>query len=559
MEHRLTIREAFTRPIFQKGYLAAGFQGLDRPIRWVHILELPEVDQWLHGEELILTTGVAFRNNPAKFASYIEQLARKNVSALGVSLGFLYESSIPDEIVELADRLNFPLIVFPMEVRFIDITQDLNSIIVNRNHSRLIELEQTSRKFQRLALQPQAMIQILQLLHSSTGAQVLCMPEKSRPQAYPSLSQAEMKKWSDHILAHMGNRPKFLPQSAGPHAWKHGDHFILVQLVGGTENDFTYLAMIMKNDPQEYDYLFLDSASFAIAHYILIKSYREDGKLKSESEWVDDLLHRRIQREQELKSFLGPSLAALSEAVCRVCVVEWKQDGDQMAETESGSHPVTLRLVFTLRSLLEQHFFHPLITWKNNRIMAVALDRRTDRGAKQELQTLLESLAGNLAEPFRNVSLVIGVGGPCRRLIEAHRSRREAEQALLLREGGEAGPIFFEDLGVYQLLCSMADRDRSALEEFVHRYLGPLIEYDRDKGGALVQTLKVYLDHDGSKQVAAQKLFIVRQSLYYRLEKIAELLGPDFMESENRLALQVALRAFQLLNANSPPSPAPSP
>ena len=49
------------------------------------------------------------------------------------------------------------------------------------------------------------------------------------------------------------------------------------------------------------------------------------------------------------------------------------------------------------------------------------------------------------------------------------------------------------------------------------------------KGSELLRTLKVYLDHDGSKQIAAQQLFIVRQSLYYRLEKIEELLGADYM------------------------------
>ncbi|MNP06542.1 hypothetical protein D3C76_985310 [compost metagenome] len=55
------------------------------------------------------------------------------------------------------------------------------------------------------------------------------------------------------------------------------------------------------------------------------------------------------------------------------------------------------------------------------------------------------------------------------------------------------------------------------------------------------------MDHDGSKQVAAQKLFIVRQSLYYRLEKLKELLGEDFMVPETRLAISVALRAHQML------------
>ncbi|WP_238322792.1 helix-turn-helix domain-containing protein [Gorillibacterium massiliense] len=45
-----------------------------------------------------------------------------------------------------------------------------------------------------------------------------------------------------------------------------------------------------------------------------------------------------------------------------------------------------------------------------------------------------------------------------------------------------------------------------------------------------------------------RSFFIVRQSLYYRLEKIAELLGNDFMSPEYRISIQVALRAYQLLH-----------
>ncbi|MDF2937464.1 MAG: hypothetical protein K0Q90_2837, partial [Paenibacillaceae bacterium] len=46
-------------------------------------------------------------------------------------------------------------------------------------------------------------------------------------------------------------------------------------------------------------------------------------------------------------------------------------------------------------------------------------------------------------------------------------------------------------------------------------------------------------------------LFIVRQSLYYRLEKLKELLGEDFMVPETRLAISVALRAYQMLHPDN--------
>ena len=105
---------------------------------------------------------------------------------------------------------------------------------------------------------------------------------------------------------------------------------------------------------------------------------------------------------------------------------------------------------------------------------------------------------------------------------------------------------FFDELGVFQLLFHIPDKQ--ILHAFVRTYLGPILDYDQTKGSELLRTLKVYLDNDGSKQVAAQQLFIVRQSLYYRLEKIEELLGADYMLPEKRLALQVGIRAYQLIH-----------
>ena len=39
----------------------------------------------------------------------------------------------------------------------------------------------------------------------------------------------------------------------------------------------------------------------------------------------------------------------------------------------------------------------------------------------------------------------------------------------------------------------------------------------------------------------AEKLFIVRQTLYHRLEKIEHIIGDNFMNYENRLCLEIML------------------
>lgn len=61
VQRPLTVRDTLLSPHFAQALVAAGSSGLDREIRWVHILEISEADELLHGGEMILTTGVGFR------------------------------------------------------------------------------------------------------------------------------------------------------------------------------------------------------------------------------------------------------------------------------------------------------------------------------------------------------------------------------------------------------------------------------------------------------------------------------------------------------------------
>ncbi|WP_342602621.1 helix-turn-helix domain-containing protein [Peribacillus sp. FSL E2-0159] len=82
---------------------------------------------------------------------------------------------------------------------------------------------------------------------------------------------------------------------------------------------------------------------------------------------------------------------------------------------------------------------------------------------------------------------------------------------------------------------------------FIEDYLSPLISYDKEYGTELLLTLAKYFELDRSKKLTAQKLHVVRQTLYHRLEKIKKILDLDFDMPENRLNVEMALKAYQLI------------
>ncbi|MGF1471693.1 MAG: PucR family transcriptional regulator [Rubrobacteraceae bacterium] len=77
------------------------------------------------------------------------------------------------------------------------------------------------------------------------------------------------------------------------------------------------------------------------------------------------------------------------------------------------------------------------------------------------------------------------------------------------------------------------------------RLVHPLADYDEDRGSDLIKTLSVYFETGANASETADRLFLHRNSLLYRLERIQELTGLDLREPEARLALQLGLLAIR--------------
>ena len=73
-----------------------------------------------------------------------------------------------------------------------------------------------------------------------------------------------------------------------------------------------------------------------------------------------------------------------------------------------------------------------------------------------------------------------------------------------------------------------------ALPEVVHPALKILETYDAGHEAALTQTLKTFLEENCSYTAAAERLFIHRSTLLYRLDRITELTGIDLTSPEER-------------------------
>jgi DNA-binding PucR family transcriptional regulator len=160
-----------------------------------------------------------------------------------------------------------------------------------------------------------------------------------------------------------------------------------------------------------------------------------------------------------------------------------------------------------------------------------------------------EPLADHFVVPEKLVAELggrwcFGVGGPELGLEGIRRAYLEAREALEIGLGlGLNGPVFrFDDLLLYHFLRT----EPALVDRFIDQMLGPLIDYDERRKGELIKTLEAYFHNDASVKLAGETLFAHPHTVTYRLKQMERLTGWSLRDPEDKLRLQLALRAHKL-------------
>ncbi|MEV6971463.1 helix-turn-helix domain-containing protein [Hamadaea sp. NPDC051192] len=143
----------------------------------------------------------------------------------------------------------------------------------------------------------------------------------------------------------------------------------------------------------------------------------------------------------------------------------------------------------------------------------------------------------------------VGSAGPATGAAAQAHAYAEADRCVTalvaLGRTGEAAST--SELGfVGLLLGAVTDGGDRGVARFLHHAIGPVVDYDTRRGTALVKTLECYFGAGGSLARAAEQLHVHVNTVTQRLDRVAQLLGPDWQRPERALEVQLALRLHRL-------------
>ncbi len=155
-----------------------------------------------------------------------------------------------------------------------------------------------------------------------------------------------------------------------------------------------------------------------------------------------------------------------------------------------------------------------------------------------QIREILEGFVRRARRRMPGRRIFVGVGSEVTDLTNLRMCYRRAKAALGMAQRTGADMLWFDSMGVYRLLA--LTEDAGLLREMGPETLAPLLEHDRRHGANYVETLRRYLESDGSIQSVAADMFTHRNTVIYRMNNIKRLLGSDLDTAAERLKYQIA-------------------
>jgi purine catabolism regulator len=514
----ISISRALELPPLQHARVLAGTAGLERRVRHVNVMEVPDILPWVQPDELLLTTAYPLRDDRAALGSLIPELSAKGLAGIAIKPD-RYLDEIPPAMLTAADRCGFPLVELPPESSFNDIISAVLSVILNEQSLRLQRAAEIHDRFTRIVLGGGGLREIALTLAELIERQVMIVDQHGK--VLTGSGELDV----DHVALGGVSSPEARGEQDGRWASiRVADAPATLQPVMVDGEQYGALVALAAADSMSTDDL--EALQFA-ATVAALRQVQARAVVEDDRRFQAVCLEELVSGHLTDRSVLSERAAAFGWDLSLPRAVLLAQ-----AESTGGDADAVRSLAEAARAALGVG----AIVWERSTQAAALLTPRANDSA-----ALLEAAASLRREAARRLPTTpvsIGIGRLRDDPLELRESHAEARRALEVgrwRSPGEV--VIFERMGLDRLLASVSDVELSAFRDTM---IEPLAAYDRAHRSNLVDTLEAYVATRNAAE-AARRLYVHYNTVRSRLARIEELIGPFLSDTERLTGLAVAL------------------
>jgi purine catabolism regulator len=561
----LTLREAMNlvEPL-KKSRVIAGDRGLDNIVKSVNVMEVPDILEWVHPGELLVTTMYPLRDDVAAIETLVMNLSKKGLAGLAVTPSD-YMDEFPPSMIQSANELGFPLIELPEKVSFIDIIQPITSEILKLQANELIESEEIHRQFIDLVLSGGTYSDIAQGIAQRVNKPVTIVNQFRRvlgegfimghPQVHKAFIRDEVG--GDRYLNDL-YQPQLISNLEGSKALLKTvesqtgsvEHIVFPIMVGPMALGEIVVWGRLQEPPKSIDLIAIEHGTTVAALKMMEMRSIAEAEERFRNEILEGLLssvpderEKAIQLSHDVGSRLVPPYAV-------ILVGPDSPPGTTLTKVQS----IEKRNIDSSLHLSERYIraIEPDASfWYQGPRLVVYLPIPASKLADSRIELIhdLQTIGERIRVENDPYTVSMGISPTVFDLNDFRLAYECARQGLEIGSPNQTSDTcritHYEDLGLFRIV-SIAE-SLTSLERFCNDAIGPLLDYDRENDTDLASTLRIFLEQNQNSTKTAKLLYIHYNTLRYRLERIKSVLGDMLENPQQRLEIELALQLYPFI------------
>lgn len=533
----------------QEAKLLAGQAGVSREIKYVDIIEVPDVKGWLKEGGLFLTTGYSMKDNPTAQKKIVKSLQEANSAGLCMKKG-RYFDSIPEVILACGEKYNFPVIELPATISYVDILLPLIDEILGKEAYLLKRSEKIHQELTKVVLMGGGIDHIAQTLYQLIPRPVLIQNAEQEILALVG-EVREKNQLKDSLALPLRKLKARLNNNKVVRIEGENGRSRLIAPIIVAGNIYGYISVFESPDRkiEAIDYRAVEHAATVIALEMLKEKGQSETEKRMQTELLNDLLQNNYSSAKTIAkraSYLGWDLTKdyltividIDDLESYYLNLEYQDESHIQAVKEEIKKIVRWEMVMENKDPILINQSDSLIIFYN------CQNLKTKQQQQQKSLTFARHIRRLIVKNIPDIMISIGIGNFYPEIKGLRQSYKEASQAIKIGKKiyRENGVYHYDELGIFKILVELDNYD--VLKEFRQEILGPVLD---ESGAELLETVDVLLNNLGNKTQAAAELNIHRNSLNYRIKKFSELLGRDLNNSDNLLDIYLAIKISQII------------
>ncbi|HLR36352.1 MAG TPA: helix-turn-helix domain-containing protein, partial [Tissierellales bacterium] len=475
------------------------------------------------------------------------------LAGIGIKI-YPYLDSLSEEVINLADFLNFPIIDIHYSIPLSDIMTTVHKEVFNKQASLLERIEKAHEQFINVMLKGKGVEEVVPIIHENIKNPVVLNLNftNERHEYFGNIDNITKKELLEDVekyysINSIKRKQKIFAENKILINGKYVKRMVMPIVV--KDSCYGHIISWSTTTPLGgFDLSIIESASTIIALSVLQDLSVKEVEIRYRSEFFEDLISidsKRKKKALDRAHFFNLNLH--DHYIIEVIDFKFKVD-DKIEEDSQLLDYIqdnVNEIVSITEELIKYYKFNGLIASKMNGIQ-VLLGCDSKKLMNDKLNKFNKALDKELLTKFENMEFKIGVGRCYKELGNVNKSFGDALKAVRTgRVLTEKNVITFDELGIFKILSQ--DYLNEELEDFYNETLKPLTDYDEKKSTELVKTLETYFEYNGNLKRMSESLFTHYNTVLYRINRIKDITNMDLDDPNDRLNLEIALKIKELL------------